>query len=215
MNKKRILISIGLLLIAAALVLSAYNLRSGEQAGKASQAALEVLRTEIPEAQNTAPEEAPAEADADADVLEEPVFTQHPEAEMPILEVKGQNYLGILSIPKLNLTLPVIPEYSDTALRSAPCRYAGSAYEDNLVIAGHNYIQHFARLRELAVGDSVQFTDVDGNVFSYTVSEIEQLLPEEVERMVTGDWDLTLFTCTVSRQHRVTVRCERTDPAVE
>ena len=213
MNKKRILISIGLLLMAAALALTVYNLRSGEQAGKASQMALKVLRTEIPEVQSAAAKETPDEAYTDENDLEEPVFIQHPEAEMPVLDIAGQNYLGILSIPKLNLTLPVIPEYSDTALRIAPCRYAGSAYEDDLVVAGHNYIQHFARLRELAVGDSVQFTDVDGNVFSYTVSEVEQLLPEEVERMVTGDWDLTLFTCTVSRQHRVTIRCERnTEP---
>ncbi len=30
----------------------------------------------------------------------------------------------------------------------------------------------------------------------------------DVEEMITGDWDLTLFTCTLGGQTRVTVRCQ-------
>ena len=32
-----------------------------------------------------------------------------------------------------------------------------------------------------------------------------------IEEMVTGDWDLTLFTCTLSGQTRFTVRCIRSE----
>ena len=33
----------------------------------------------------------------------------------------------------------------------------------------------------------------------------------QVEDMITGDWDLTLFTCTPGGQLRIAVRCLRAD----
>ena len=55
----------------------------------------------------------------------------------------------------------------------------------------------------------MRFTDVEGNVLSYTVAETELLDGSDVEAMEAGDWDLTLFTCTVGGKTRVTVRCLR------
>ena len=57
------------------------------------------------------------------------------------------------------------------------------------------------------VGDEITFTDVDGNMFGYEVIELETLSPFAIEEMTGGNWDLTLFTCTVGGQYRVTVRC--------
>ena len=42
--------------------------------------------------------------------------------------------------------------------------------------------------------------------------EQETLEPTDEEAMTTGDWDLTLFTCTPGGQTRVTVRFQRVDP---
>ena len=106
------------------------------------------------------------------------------------------------------MELPVISEWSSSDLNVAPCRYAGSAYSNNLVIAAHNYRSHFGRLDNLSPGDEVVFTDVDGNVFRYEVIELETLSSYASDEMVSGDWDLTLFTCTLSGQQRITVRCE-------
>ena len=50
---------------------------------------------------------------------------------------------------------------------------------------------------------------MDGNVFSYEVTLLEILQPNEADEMESGDWDLTLFTCTVGGKSRVTVRCKR------
>ena len=94
-------------------------------------------------------------------------------------------------------------------LNIAPCRYTGSVYLNSMVVAAHNYSTHFGRLKELSPGDSIAFTDSDGNVFSYSVIEIETLSPYAIDDMTTGDWDLTLFTCTVGGAQRVTVRCAR------
>ena len=53
----------------------------------------------------------------------------------------------------------------------------------------------------------LSFTDVDGNMFGYEVIELETLSPFAIEEMTGGNWDLTLFTCTVGGQYRVTIRC--------
>ena len=124
----------------------------------------------------------------------------------------GHAYIGYLSLPTLELDLPVMSEWSYPKMKIAPCRYWGSVYLDNMVIAAHNYVDHFGRLGSIAVGDPVIFTDVDGNVFEYTVSELLQLNPNQTLNMVKGlDWDLTLFTCTASGRQRLTVRCVRTE----
>ena len=52
---------------------------------------------------------------------------------------------------------------------------------------------------------------MDGNVFSYEVMALETLAPTAVEEMTEGDWDLTLFTCTVGGTTRLAVRCEALD----
>ena len=33
--------------------------------------------------------------------------------------------------------------------------------------------------------------------------------PKQVKEMVTGEWDLTLFTCTLGNESRIAVRCDR------
>ena len=204
--KPKHLICGGLLLIAAALSLSGYNLWEGRRAAEAARQALEALEAvEQPQAEAPAQEETPAEPEPQT-----PEYVLHPEMEMPTVEIDGVEYIGTLTIPALGLELPIVSAWSDALLDLAPCRYTGSAYLGDLIIAGHNYRGHFGSLYRLAPGDEVQFTDAVGNVFSYGVSEIQELPGTALEEMEAGDWDLTLFTCTLSRTSRVTIRCQRT-----
>lgn len=94
-------------------------------------------------------------------------------------------------------------------MRISPCRYEGAAYLDNMVICGHSYRTHFRSLKELSAGDAVSFTDTDGNKFNYQVTGIEILNADAVEEMLSGDWDLTLFTCTTGGVSRVALRCSK------
>ena len=121
-------------------------------------------------------------------VIEEayiPDYVLNPEMDMPQEEVDGQEYSGVLTIPALSLDLPVIGEWSYSNLRTAPCRYAGSVYLNNMVIAAHNYRSHFGRLKDLPQGEEVIFTDMDGNVFRYRTAEMEILSPFAVEEMTS------------------------------
>ena len=119
--------------------------------------------------------------------------------------------IGTLDIPRLNISLPIMSEWSDAKLKTAPCRYAGTAYRSGFVISGHNYRRHFGPLGRIAPGDRVTFTDVDGNVFAYNVAEIQVLKPTAIEDMLSEKWDLSLFTCTLGGQTRLTVRCEKAE----
>lgn len=115
--------------------------------------------------------------------------------------------IGILSIPSLNLELPVMDDWSYERLKLAPCRYMGTVYENNLIICAHNYNSHFGTLKLLEAGDVVRLTDVKGTLFVYEAAKVELLDSHEVEEMACGDWNLTLFTCVKGGTQRIAVRC--------
>ena len=79
------------------------------------------------------------------------------------------------------------------------------------MIAAHNYRTHFGALGSLTAGAQIVFTDIGGNRFLYEVAEIEVLGATDVEGLLSGGWDLTLFTCNYDGRARVTVRCIRAD----
>lgn len=206
-TKGTILIQLGLLLIAAALFLTAYNLWEEQRAGRAARETVALL---LPEGADE-PEAAPGAADKPGQTTEpeRPDYLLAPEMEMPVETVDGEAYIGVLRVPALGLELPVHSQWSYPRLKTAPCRYSGSAYLDDLVICAHNYATHFGGLKGLQPGDAVTFTDVDENVFYYQVAAVEAMAPTAIEEMTAGDWPLTLFTCTPGGRSRVAVRCDR------
>ena len=219
MAKKQgnILVIIGLLLLAAALFWTGANVFMDRQAGETSQETLEILLEMIPEpaaapalpgvAQDNQPTTPTSVPQSETEI---PDFILNPEMEMPVRTIDGVDYIGVLTIPAIDLQLPVITSWSYELLRLAPCRFTGSAYTDDLIIAAHNYTTtHFSSLPSLQPGDVVTFTDVDGNVFTYRVVETETLGENAIEEMTGSGYALSLFTCTVGGQYRVTVRCER------
>ncbi len=192
-KKTKLLITSGLLLLLAAAGLAIYNVLTDLGAGAASNEVLSELVESLPQ-----------KGGAAAAV---PDYVLNPDMEMPTVDIDGTDYIGFLAIPSLELELPVASEWSYPQLRTSPCRYTGSAYLDSLVICGHNYSSHFGNLKNLKVGDRVVFTDADGNVFEYKVVSVEELRPTAVEEMMSDEYDLSLFTCTIGGRTRVTVRC--------
>ena len=209
------ILTLGMLLLLAAAILTSLNFIEDGQAGEAAGNALEQLlltERDARDAARRASSETSDEPAAESSGLTlDPVYlndnTSTPEGEMPVIEIDGYDYIGVLQIPSLDLTLPVISDWSYPALQIAPCRYEGSAYDGGMVIAGHNFDSHFGKLSQLEPGDEIRFVDLSGNTFTYAVAETEVLEATAIEEMVTGGWDLTLFTCTLSGQTRFTVRC--------
>ena len=96
-------------------------------------------------------------------------------------------------------------EWDYSKLKNAPCRYAGSAQTNDLIIAAHNYASHFGNLKRLEIGDKIVFIDAYATEHQYAVKEIITLDDIAISDMLQGDWDFTLFTCTKSGKHRVTI----------
>lgn len=188
-----ILICIGVAAILGAAALFMWNRRVDTAAGELAQQVLPQMVETIRE-------------NEDASTLPDPYSS-----EMTAVTIDGYDYVGFLSLEALGLELPVMADWSYPQLKLSPCRYYGSVRGGDLVICAHNYQKHFGRLTELAVGDSVLFTDMDGVVTAYTVAETEVLQPTAVEEMTSGDYPLTLFSCTYGGKTRVTVRCQRVE----
>lgn len=184
----------GVLFLLASLGLVGYNLYTSQQAGESAQHVMEqmVARGAVSASAESAEAKTP---------------------QMLTEMIDGRAYVGAIEIPSLKLSLPVLAGWSYDLLKIAPCRYAGSCYENNLVLCAHNYRSHFNALRWIEMGEDVYFTTVNGEVFHYITVNRETLQPGEVARMrkTDGSWDLTLFTCYIGGYSRCTVRCERAD----
>ena len=203
MNRKigNTLILLGLLLLLGAGSLTAYNIWDGIRAERASQHIIQEMDIgqALVEALDREPDDDP---------------------EMPVIEVEGYYYIGILEIPSLQLTLPVMDRWDYTRLKISPCVYSGSYKTDDLVICAHNYARHFSPVKWIDMGADVYLITVDCRVYHYQVINRETLQPGSVENMIentnnttdgtiTNEWDLTLFTCNTGGQTRCAVRCAR------
>lgn len=129
----------------------------------------------------------------------------------PIMEEPNsiKPFCGKVTIKKLGIELPVFEEWDYKKLKEAPCRYTGTVFSDNMVIAAHNYQSHFGNLKSLDKGDEIRFMDTHRGEHLFQVKELILLDGSAIEDMQAGDWDFTLFTCTKGGKQRVTVRCER------
>lgn len=188
----------GTVLILSALSLFFYNRYEDEKAGQAAENLLSGVQSFIEEKETTPPTQ--------------PEETNPPETldpELPVTEIDGYEYVGYLSIPALELELPVMSEWDYNRLKIAPCRQFGSSRTDDLVIAAHNYKKHFGYLYQLETGASVSFTDMEGIKNEYVITLVKTLSPTEVEAVQNSGHDLVLYTCNYGGKSRMTVFCDR------
>lgn len=186
------LIGIGILLLIMAFSLSIHNMAESEKVGKASERIAEELKKNLIQLEESHVGE---------------IYKKYPKMEMPIKTIDENEYIGILRIPALGLELPVANNWSEEQLKYNVCRYYGSVYSEDMIIAGHNYRTHFSKIKTLSPGEEIFFVDVEGNLFCYEILEFEKLKGTDVAGIKEGSWDLTLFTCDYTGNNRVVVRC--------
>ena len=207
---------LGAMLVAGALSLAVYNNVEDAKAGDTSKAILERLEKAIEE--NVIEEfgagvvaQAGTGDDANGQTVREiegkdSLVKLSKKTARPI-ELETYYYIGFITIPKLGISLPVQESWSDYNLRISPCRYSGDIANGKMIIAAHNYDSHFGRIKELSVGDEVIFTDTLDREYYFTVADTENISGSDPLKMESGDWALSLFTCTFDGSDRVTVRC--------
>ena len=144
-----------------------------------------------------------------------------PAADMTAYGVADE-IIGVLEIPAMELTMPVYLGASDAHLAAGAAVLGNTSApiggnSTNCVIAGHrgwkgaDYFRHIDRL---AVGDTVTLTNL-WETLTYTVSDIQIILPHEVDKIKIqqGRDLLTLITChpyASGGRQRYVVYCEKT-----
>lgn len=199
-----VLTTVGAMLVCAALLLFCYNRYEDDSAGREAES----LLTEVLSAIETAK---PVTSLSSLPTAEEGETYVETEEEMLLYRIDGENYIGYLTILDLKLQLPVMSDWDYDRLKKAPCRQFGSVETDDLVIAAHNYKNHFGKLGTLTVGASVSFTDMTGTKHSYTVTSITTLPEDAVDAVQNSGHDLVLYTCTLAGTTRVAVFCDRAE----
>lgn len=196
-------IVIGCVLLLAALGLYGYNRYEDAQAGAEAQVVVQDLEQKL---EQTVSRAESTETSSDSEEMLSP--------ELPVVMLDGYDYIGVISIPAIDIKLPVMSNWSYPKLKISPCREFGSSRTDDLVIAAHNYESHFGKLGSVSVGDNVIFTDMDGVENHYIVQKTDILQPTDVDAVEHSGYDLVLYTCTYGGKTRITVFCDRiTEPA--
>lgn len=193
-----ILIITGTALILSALFLCIYNIIEDKNSGEKAEKILNNLKNEI----------VVSETDSSADDFFSR-FEQNDNKKIQTKEIDGSTFIGYLTMPTIDLELPVMSEWSYDKLSSSPCRYKGSAEDKDLIIAAHNYSSHFRNIANLYSGDIFYFTTVEGKVYEYMVTNTEQINGSDINSMIDDpdeSWDISLFTCTLDGRNRITVR---------
>lgn len=137
-----------------------------------------------------------------------------------ILHITEDGQIGTINIPSIDCRLPIYHGNSEDMLSKGAVHLAGTAFpiggsSARSVISAHTAFPgkiFFDRLSEVEIGETFSVT-VLGDTFYYKVTEINIVLPDEVEYLQpVKDKDLiTLVTCTpyALNTHRLLVTGER------
>lgn len=143
-----------------------------------------------------------------------------------ILDITGTGIMGYVTIPTIDVQLPIYHGTSAEVLNIAIGHLQGTSLPvggmgTHSVIMAHRGLPSaklFSDLDELAVGDTFTVT-VLNEVLTYEVCDIAIVLPDEIEKLAIepGEDYVTLMTCTPYgvNTHRLLVRGKRIETDAE
>lgn len=184
---QKICFLVGMLLLTAAcaiLFLWQWNIHAYRQQ---AQDYVHTLRGLIPEVQNAAPEE-------------------RRDNSMPVLSLEGRDFIGILEIPLHDSTLPVCADWGNPS--QYPRCLSGSIYDRSIQIGATSQPGQYDFYRELSVGDSVFFTDMEGNRYALEISDLRYKKHADQTTLQSCDAALTLFIKNVYAFEYLIVFCD-------
>jgi len=130
----------------------------------------------------------------------------------------GKKYetVGIVKIPKINITYPILSKTTDALMKVSACKFHGANPNEvgNLCIIAHNYRRKgvfFSDVDKLVVGDIVEIQDLSQRVIQYEIYDIHTVMPDNVTdttQKTNGRKEVTLITCTDNSQQRIIVKCK-------
>lgn len=132
---------------------------------------------------------------------------------------KTYEYIGRVTIPKINVDYAILPQASDiktieALMKVSIIKFHGADPNEvgNLCLVGHNYrnSRFFSKVPDLEVGDIVEITDLSKRTIQYEVYDIHTVYPnnrDDTTQYTNGKREVTLITCTDDSEQRVIVKC--------
>ena len=184
---QKICILVGICLLVGAIVILAswrWNINNSE---KQAQYYVNTLQALIPKPQNAVPEE-------------------RRDNTMSVLPVDGIYFLGIGELPRSGPTLPVCADWGKTS--KYPCRFSGSIYDGTMQIGATTQKGQYDFYRELSVGDTVSYIDVEGNRYTFTITSLRYEKHVDQVALQQKDATLTLFIKNIYSFEYLVVFCD-------
>ena len=186
----RVCATLGAVLLVAAAILSLWwqwDIRASEER---MQSYVQTIRTLIPE-----PRSALAQARGDN--------------AMAVLSLDGTDFIGLLELPRYGAALAIGADWG--AASRHPCRFGGSVYDGTMQIGGTTQKGQFDFYREISAGDIVCFTDMEGNRYSYTVTDIRYEKHADQTALQRKEASLTLFIKNIYAFEYIVIFCTPAD----
>lgn len=108
--------------------------------------------------------------------------------------------IGLIEIPKLDISYPILENSNNNLLKISVCRFSGPLPNriGNLCIAGHNYKNSmmFSNLYKLNIGDSIYITDLNNTRLEYIIYDKFKIKQNNLTCTENTDAiEVTLITC--------------------
>ena len=184
---QKICILLGACLLVGAVIIFAlwrWNINASE---KQALYYVNTLQSLIPEPQSAFPEE-------------------RRDNTMSVLSVDGVDFVGLVELPHYESTLPICADWGKTT--KYPCRFNGSVYDSTLQIGATTQKGQCDFYRELSVGDILNYVDVEGNRFSFTVTSMSYEKHIDQATLQKEEADLTLFIKNIYSFEYLVVFCK-------
>jgi sortase A len=145
------------------------------------------LRTLMPEPQGAVPEE-------------------RRDNTMATLSVDGIDFVGLLEIPCYGSVVPVCADWGTPS--KYLCQFYGSIYDRTMQIGGTSQKGQYDFYREISVGDAIYFTDMEGNRYAYSVTDVRYEKSADQAALQRKDASLTLFIKNIYALDYIIIFCD-------
>lgn len=184
---QKVCILVGVCLIAGAIItlfLWQWNINASI---RKSQDYVNTLRTSIPAPQSAVPEERQNNT-------------------MPVLSVAGTDFVGVIEMPRYSSVLPVCANWGHAS--KYPSLFSGSIYNRTLQIGATSQKGQYDFYREISVGDTVLFTDVEGNRYTYVITSLRYVQHADQTALNSKESALTLFVKNIYDFEYLIISCD-------
>ena len=187
---RKVCVIAGALMLVSALAILLYWRWNISYSQKQTAIYVDTLRQLMPQPQNAVPEE-------------------RRDNTMAALSVDGLDFVGILELPRYGSILPVCGNWG--RVFQYPCRFGGSIYDGSLQIGATTQAGQYSFYREISVGDTVMFTDMEGNRYAFQVAAMRYEKHIDQATLQHQDATLTLFVKNIYSFEYLIIFCENAE----